>query len=304
MISGHIVSDDATAMVFMGIDCIMQLFSVQSSRTRDFCRLFVKFGLLSHLPVAFRNLLAMYHSMTSASGGNVNSYENSHATSSRDNSVASNDDIAENDEPIELKYALHISTIFFNFSRSDALVAEQMAREGVLTAINEALKSPDISNPESAYKHLYSSAGTTGLSPMYIQIIELLLKCIKNLSMEPSVLQIMEEADTIRILIKLLNGPIRERCKNHVLPCMFNLCRINRKRQEIAAKHGFIPHLQKLIVENSHLRQFALPIICELAHNSKFCRAELWNNDGVAFYVNLLHEKYWQTFALNALATW
>lgn len=69
-------------------------------------------------------------------------------------------------------------------------------------------------------------------------------------------------------------------------------------------QEGIIPHLQRLISEESHLRQFALPIICDLAHTSAAARAELWKNNGVGLYINLLQEKYWQTFALNSLAVW
>ena len=69
-------------------------------------------------------------------------------------------------------------------------------------------------------------------------------------------------------------------------------------------QEGIIPHLQRLIGEESHLRQFALPIICDLAHTSATARAELWKNNGVVLYINLLQEKYWQTFALNSLAVW
>lgn len=122
--------------------------------------------------------------------------------------------------------------------------------------------------------------------------------------MEPTGLIDLENIGAIRTLIPLLDGPIRERCKNHVLPCMYNLCRINKRRQETAAVEGLIPHLQRFINEGSHLKQFALPIICDLAHTSSVARAELWNNNGVVFYINLLTEKYWQTFALNSLAVW
>merc|ERR1712000_209214 len=102
--------------------------------------------------------------------------------------------------------------------------------------------------------------------------MELLLKCIKNLSMEPIGSIDLENIGAIRTLIPLLDGPIRERCKNHVLPCMYNLCRINKRRQETAAVEGLIPHLQRFINEGSHLKQFALPIICDLAHTSSVAR--------------------------------
>jgi len=67
---------------------------------------------------------------------------------------------------------------------------------------------------------------------------------------------------------------------------------------------GLIPHLKKVIADGSHLKQFALPIIFDLAHASATSRAELWKNDCVSFYLDQLKENYWQTFALNSLFMW
>jgi hypothetical protein len=50
--------------------------------------------------------------------------------------------------------------------------------------------------------------------------------------MEPSVLDDLEAAGTITALIPLLNGPVSEKCKVYVLPTLFNMCRINKRRQE------------------------------------------------------------------------
>lgn len=67
---------------------------------------------------------------------------------------------------------------------------------------------------------------------------------------------------------------------------------------------GLIPHLKKVVADRSHLKQFALPIIFDLAHASASTRTELWKNDGVAFYLDQLKENYWHTSALNSLSTW
>jgi hypothetical protein len=143
------------------------------------------------------------------------------------------------------------------------------------------------------------------LPPLYLEIIELLLKCLKNLSMEPSVLGDLEAAGTIETLIPLLSGPISDPCKANIFPCLFNLCRVNRHRQDLVATHGLIPHLKKVIQAHSnHLRQFALPIFFDLAHASKETRNELWKYDCVSLYLDLLSEHYWQQFALNSLSVW
>jgi hypothetical protein len=97
---------------------------------------------------------------------------------------------------------------------------------------------------------------------------------------------------------------VRAAFQIHIMPCMFNLCRISKRRQEQAAEAGLIPHLQRLVNEDSHLKQFALPIICDIAHASQRARNILWEQHGVKFYLNLLQENYWQINALNSLSTW
>lgn len=357
------VFEDAQKIVYMGIECILQVFAVHSSRTRDFCRLLVKLGFLPHIATAFTNILALQKPLhDSASlfnssqfwsprsdigltlgkgiglgvGGGASGYyspvdtrENSpvqevggaaatdaSATASAISSAATAAD------SLGYKYAHQLATILVLFSRSDSMVAEQMAKADgcVLSAILNVLQSPvlrsqAISNitlsisPSKFHAVTNSSdkkrpAGGVDLPPDYVEIIHLLLKCTKNLSMEPSVLADLERSGAVVTLVPLLNGPLSDKCKNNMLLCIFNLCRINKRRQEQAAMHGIIPHLQKLINEGSHFRQFALPIICDLAHSSAATRIELWKHDGVPFYVNLLKENYWQTFALNSLAVW
>lgn len=278
-------AEDARRMVYMGLDCIMQVFSVQSSRTRDFCKLFVKLGLLPHLCTAFQHVMALpFKGDSNNSNGRL-------------------DDTSDMEEAMQCKYAHHIATIFWNLSRYE--VAEQMAADGVFDVIMTALQASSLKDPIGKFRHLYDRNNeNSNLSSRYVDIVELLLKCVKHLSMEPTALVELEKSGAIATLLPLLSGPLREKCKNHVLSCVFNLCRINKRRQELAVVHGIIPHLQSVIHDKSHLRQFALSIMCDLAHTSATARQELWNNNGVVFYINLLCEEYWQTFALNSLAVW
>jgi hypothetical protein len=373
----------------MGMDCISRVFAAQKSRSRDFCRLFVKFGLLQSLALAFDNLMIIYKSFLHKSHqfhqqnnppSNPNSEPHSskllqksfsdssmlapashefgeagialpsinslfpqqtHKRTGSGNSNISRSDSSNSmeagvgvDNSSEALYAQAIAAVFFKFSRSDAVVAETMANieKGVIGIILHTLQAPELrssyDNSASSFSHLSHAVGLTsspsssmviqqsnpnptshrrtrsGPQPAYLEIIELLLKCIKNLSMEPSSLDYLEKAGSLEALVPLLNGPVSERFKVHILPCIFNMCRINRRRQEIAASLGIVPHLKKVILEGSHLRQFALPIMFDLAHGSTVTRAELWKNDCVTFYVDLLRENYWQTFALNSMATW
>lgn len=347
----------------LGMDCISRVFAAQKSRTRDFCRLFVKFGLLTHLAAAFENLMTIYksflqksqqfqqhqHSLQSESnamiGGSHSAFklkthevEESNGLShkrsgsgniSRSDSSASME-TGNLDNCSEALYAQAIAAVFFKFSRSDAIVAETMANseKGVISVILSTLQAPELKNVDASStlnSLLASSPGSSmilpssnasgsvtlghrrtrsGPQPAYVEIVELLLKCLKNLSMEPSAIEYLEKAATIETLVPLLNGPISDKCKVHILPCIFNMCRIHRKRSDLAAASGIVPHLKKVITEGSHLRQFALPIMFDLANGSSATRDVLWKNECVEFYLDLLKENYWATFALNSLAIW
>lgn len=85
---------------------------------------------------------------------------------------------------------------------------------------------------------------------------------------------------------------------------MFYLCRINRSRQTQAAKAGLVPFLQRVAVAQSPLKQFALPILCDLAHASAAARAQLWACNGVTFFLDLLADPYWQIDAMKAIVVW
>jgi hypothetical protein len=50
-------SSDIEKIVGIGIDGLLNVFSLQTIRRDDFCHLLVKLGLLPHLVVGFRNFL-------------------------------------------------------------------------------------------------------------------------------------------------------------------------------------------------------------------------------------------------------
>ena len=52
------------------------------------------------------------------------------------------------------------------------------------------------------------------------------------------------------------------------------------------------------------LKEFALPILCDMAHSSNVCRKLLWQNKGLQFYISLLADKNWQVTALDAINVW
>lgn len=59
------------------------------------------------------------------------------------------------------------------------------------------------------------------------------------------------------------------------------MCRLSKARQEEAASSGLIPLLKKVIQNKSPLKQFALPILCDLANAGKVSRRLLWQNEGM-----------------------
>ena len=137
-----------------------------------------------------------------------------------------------------------------------------------------------------------------------------MLKFIKNLSMLSTTLDSLHSANAIEMLIELLSYSMkkaqphfREIC-NQVLNTMFNLCRLSKIRQEDAAVNGIIPLLKRIMNTKRPPKEFALPILCDMAHSGKVGRKYLWQNKGLEFYISLLADQYWQVTALDAIFVW
>jgi hypothetical protein len=101
-----------------------------------------------------------------------------------------------------------------------------------------------------------------------------------------------------------LPNPILPSAWLQALSALYNLCKINKTRQEQAAVAGIIPPLLALIREDSPLKQYALPLVCDMAHASRRTRAELWKNRGLEFYLDLLRDEDWQVAAMDSVAMW
>lgn len=137
-----------------------------------------------------------------------------------------------------------------------------------------------------------------------------MLKFIKNLSSLPTTVEVLHAADAIDYLIDLLQLSLKKNeqhfreISNQVLNTMYNLCRLSKERQEYAAVHGIIPLLLKIMKTDRPPKEFALPILCDMAHSGSKGRRYLWQNKGLDFYVSLLADQYWQTTALDAIYAW
>jgi hypothetical protein len=73
---------------------------------------------------------------------------------------------------------------------------------------------------------------------------------------------------------------LKEIC-SHIFQTLFNLCRLSRPRQEEAAINGIIPILQRVLEKKSPLKEFALPILCDMVNAGKTARRQLWKYGGV-----------------------
>lgn len=132
-----------------------------------------------------------------------------------------------------------------------------------------------------------------------------ILKCVNHLSTDPNCLENLQRADAIKYLIPnldLKDGHLVSLIHSEVLHALFNLCKINKRRQEQAAENGIIPHLMHFIMSDSPLKQYALPLLCDMAHASRNSREQLRAHGGLDVYLNLLENEVWSVTALDSIA--
>ncbi|KAH8987236.1 hypothetical protein EDB86DRAFT_3065770 [Lactarius hatsudake] len=202
-------------------------------------------------------------------------------------------------------------------------------REGLLDPLSSALLNVMASRGEAAADmkrkiiqillsdvHVRNALGTRKVVRRLLRACELLepeylvhmLKAIKHLSMNAMLLEVLQNANAIEILTRILDeqslGPHSTEMSNHIFQTCYNLCRLNKGRQEEAAQAGIIPLLMRVIESSSPLRQFALSILCDLASAGKSCRMLLRQHDGLAMYIKLLTDPYFQVSALESILAW
>ena len=135
-----------------------------------------------------------------------------------------------------------------------------------------------------------------------------MLKFIKNLSMLSTTLDPLQNSNAIDVLTDLLHNsfekPHFREVSNQILNTIYNLCRLNKPRQEDAALNGIIPVLLRILKTERPLKEFALPILCDMAYSGKMGRQNLWRNKGLPFLISLLSDPYWQVTALDAIFNW
>ncbi|KAK0539923.1 Protein kinase of the Mitotic Exit Network [Tilletia horrida] len=192
--------------------------------------------------------------------------------------------LADDSEERAMTAKEHILQTFVICSQSDSWLKKQLAVRAVLRRVLKACSH---------------------LKPGDLVIM---LKVIKNLSMSPAVLDDLQQCNTIdfltTILAKHYDGEHGTEVANQVLNAMYNLCRLNKSRQEEAAQSGIIPLFLRVARTGSPLKQFALPILCDFAHAGKATRKTFWQHNGLGFYLELLSDPYWQVSALESINVW
>ena len=177
-----------------------------------------------------------------------------------------------------------IASIFFIFSQAENYVKEAVADRAVLHRVLKNLKK---------------------MSPQHQTTM---LKFIKNLSALSTTLEALHNSNAIDVLTELLadgmDKPHFRELSNQILSTIYNLCRLSKERQEDAAVNGIIPILIKIVKQKTPSKQFALPILCEMAHSRRAARRELWQHKGLSFYISLLSDPYWQVTSLEAIFAW
>jgi len=178
-------------------------------------------------------------------------------------------------------YAKKIGEILYLFSyQGDAVVKTHFAKPSVIEGMLRVL--PEL--PQD--------------------VLLLVLKSIRYVCLDSNTCDLLEAAGAIPALMPLLDSAYVEN-QNFVLQIMYYLCQLKTSRQEQVALAGIIPHLQRVIVNQNPLKQFAYPIIFMLAKTSARTRMELKKYGGVQFYLDVLNlEEYWRAHALEALAVW
>ncbi|KAK7404350.1 hypothetical protein VNO78_05179 [Psophocarpus tetragonolobus] len=179
------------------------------------------------------------------------------------------------------EYLEKVADLLLEFAQADTTVKSYMCSQSLLSRLFQMFNRVE--------------------PPILLKI----LKCINHLSTDPNCLENLQRAEAIKYLIpnlELKEGSLVSEIHHEVLNALFNLCKINKRRQEQAAENGIIPHLMQFITSNSPLKQYALPLLCDMAHASRNSREQLRAHGGLDVYLNLLEDELWSVTALDSIA--
>ncbi|VVA96879.1 unnamed protein product [Arabis nemorensis] len=179
------------------------------------------------------------------------------------------------------EYLEKVADLLLEFARAETTVKSYMCSQSLLSRLFQMFNRVE--------------------PPILLKI----LQCTNHLSTDPNCLENLQRADAIKHLIpnlELKDGNLVDQIHHEVLCALFNLCKINKRRQEQAAENGIIPHLLLFIMSDSPLKQYALPLLCDMAHASRNSREQLRAHGGLDVYLSLLDDEYWSVVALDSIA--
>ncbi|CAL9076653.1 unnamed protein product [Musa textilis] len=189
--------------------------------------------------------------------------------------------VSSSNADVAREYLEKVADLLLEFAQADTIVKSYMCSPSLLSRLLQMFNKME--------------------PPILLKI----LKCINHLSTDPNCLESLQRADAIKYLIpnlELREGPLISQIHSEVLNALFNLCKINKRRQEQAAENGIIPHLMNFIMSDSPLKQYALPLLCDMAHASRNSREQLRAHGGLDVYLNLLEDEAWSGTALDSIA--
>ncbi|KAI9029385.1 kinase-like domain-containing protein [Hyaloraphidium curvatum] len=179
-----------------------------------------------------------------------------------------------------MKYTQKLLELLVVFSQGDTAVREAVAETAVMSELLRELDN------------------------MPTMVCVTTAKVIKNVSSTAGAVDSLWRLDCTTKLIDMLrqcDGPFANEICNQVLPALFNLCRIDKSRQEAAAMAGIIPALKHAISIAGHVKEFAYSILADLAHAGKRTRELLWMHEGLNMYFSMLGVSGHEANALEAM---
>lgn len=264
-------------LILSSLEGISSVFELQSPTPRnDFVRMFVREGAIDPLSTA---LLAILKDKDENRGANENENGNGNGEMEERQGQEQGQSMME-----QASRAVGVLLFFCQVAQADARVREAFATRTVMMRL---LKACDL---------------------LPRKLLVTAIKSIKHLSTSPQLIEVLQNSNAMEILVDLLGKSIKgshsnEICSN-IFQTIYSMTRLSKSRQEEAASSGIIPLLKRVIQSKSPLKQFALPILCDMANAGKGSRRLLWRNDGLGLYLNLLEDPYWRVSALDAISAW
>mmetsp|Transcript_36161 Transcript_36161/g.47691 ORF Transcript_36161/g.47691 Transcript_36161/m.47691 type:complete len:1189 (+) Transcript_36161:175-3741(+) len=262
----------ARKLVKVGLKAILQIFKLSVMRRHDFCKLLADCGLLTSLTAIFDDLVDdLLCCKKPTSESTISKWE-------------------------DLNKAVEIIE---NFSKSMIIIIDKVSESTLIQTIVQA------------FPKIFKTSARS--DSQFAELLVQLLKCLKNMALDPQIMDSLEEAGVISAVMPLLERcgtPCDDAYEASIIYLFFCLCRLKKSRQEAAAQSGIVPHLVRVINEQKSTKQFALHVVCDLAHTSPATRKKLNQSKVMDLFVSLLRVRgqqivaNWQTRALECLAVW